>query len=215
MRITDIPSVTKLLSRMESLSQMAENPEAMVSFPELVEKSLKSQSKTETLGVDPNANLPKASFDTQSFLPSGEGLGQNNVKLNGNMEAGGGQGGILGTIERIAREKGMDPNLVKAIVKAESNFKPNAVSPKGAMGLMQLMPKTAEALGVDAPFDPEENITGGVTYLKDLFKEFKDPTKAIAAYNAGPGAVKKYGTVPPYAETQKYVEKVKKYYKEY
>lgn len=114
-------------------------------------------------------------------------------------------------IESESRKKNLDPDLVRAIIKAESNFNPRAESKKGAMGLMQLMPSTADSLGVDNPFDPIQNLKGGTDYLKDLLRVFKDKDLAIAAYNAGPGAVKKYGGIPPYSETQNYVKKVNEY----
>lgn len=116
-------------------------------------------------------------------------------------------------IHNESKSKGLDPDWVKAVVKTESNFNPKAVSHKGAQGLMQLMPETAESLGVEDPFDPEENIKGGTDYLKNLLGKFKDKDLALAAYNAGPGAVKKYGGIPPYSETQNYVKKVNNYYK--
>ena len=118
-------------------------------------------------------------------------------------------------IHKESSKKGLDPDLVKAIIKAESNFNPKAESPKGAMGLMQLMPGTADSLGVENPFNPVQNIKGGTHYLKDLLRVFKDKDLAIAAYNAGPGAVKKYGGVPPYSETKNYVKKVNEYYEDF
>lgn len=109
---------------------------------------------------------------------------------------------------------GVDPNLVKAVIKAESNFNPNAVSPKNAEGLMQLMPATAKQYGVGDSFDPSSNIEGGVKVLKDLINHYKGDLKlALAGYNAGRGAVAKYGNkIPPYPETQQYVKKVLKFY---
>ncbi len=107
----------------------------------------------------------------------------------------------------------VDPFLVKAIIKAESDFNPFAVSPKNAVGLMQLLPETAREYGVEDLFDPESNIDGGVRFLRDLLDYFKDTELAIAAYNAGKGSVIKYNnTIPPYPETRRYVEKVMMYY---
>ncbi|MEI1279375.1 lytic transglycosylase domain-containing protein [Leptospira venezuelensis] len=116
-------------------------------------------------------------------------------------------------IERESNRNHLDPNLVKSVIKAESNFKPNAVSSKGAIGLMQLMPGTADILGVENPFDPEENIAGGTKFLADLMKKFGNSDMAIAAYNAGPGAVQKYEGIPPYKETKDYVKKVNRFWK--
>ncbi len=114
-------------------------------------------------------------------------------------------------ITRVAETHGVSSELVKAVIKVESNYNARAVSPKGARGLMQLMPATAERFGVSDSFDPEENITGGVKYLRFLFEEFgKDNLDLVlAGYNAGEQTVKKYNNqIPPYAETKSYVKKV-------
>jgi len=114
-------------------------------------------------------------------------------------------------IEEIAGRYDLDPLLVRAVIEVESNYNPAAVSPKGARGLMQLMPHTARRLGVRDSFDPLENIEGGVRYLKYLLALFGgDKRLALAAYNAGEGAVMLYGGVPPYRETAEYVYRVGK-----
>lgn len=102
----------------------------------------------------------------------------------------------------------MDPLLVHSVIQVESGYNMHAVSPKGAQGLMQLMPRTSAQLGVGNSFDPGQNIEAGVKYLKSLQNLYKDDRLALAAYNAGPAAVEKYKNVPPYAETISYVEQV-------
>lgn len=112
-------------------------------------------------------------------------------------------------ISAAAQRNGVDPALLKALIRAESNFDPNAGSAAGAQGLTQLMPATAAALGVTDVHDPAQAIEGGAQYLRQQLDAFGgDEAKALAAYNAGPGAVQRYGGVPPYAETQQYVQKV-------
>ena len=113
-------------------------------------------------------------------------------------------------IRQHASNQGVRPDLVRAVIQVESAFNPKAVSPKGAMGLMQLMPATARELGVVDPFNPAENIRAGVTYLRRLLDRYDDNEQlALAAYNAGPTAVDKYGSkVPPYKETRDYVQKI-------
>jgi len=114
-------------------------------------------------------------------------------------------------INENAAAHGVSPHLVRAVIQQESAFNPRAVSNKGAMGLMQLMPATAAELGVGDPFDPSENIRGGVTYLKGLLRKFEHNIElALAAYNAGPNAVSRYGKIPPYRETRDYVSRITK-----
>ena len=117
-------------------------------------------------------------------------------------------------VEQSAAAHGVDPLLVRSVMQVESNYNPNALSPKGAMGLMQLMPSTARQLGVTNAFDVRQNIEGGVKFLRYLKSQFNDDRLVLAAYNAGEGAVKKHGWIPPYPETIDYVYKVGKRYGE-
>lgn len=117
-------------------------------------------------------------------------------------------------IYRASKKHGVNPSLITAVIEAESNFRPDAVSPKGAIGLMQIMPKTAIRFNVTDPFNPHQNIDGGTRYLRYLLSLFgNNMNLALAAYNAGENTVKKYGTIPPYEETTSYVRKVLKYFK--
>ncbi len=124
------------------------------------------------------------------------------------------QGDDVQALARAAAERyGLDPDLVLAVVGAESGFAPKAVSPKGAQGLMQLMPRTAAELGVVDAFDPAANLDGGSRYLESLLVKYRGNLRlALAAYNAGPGAVARHGGVPPYRETQEYVRRVMRRY---
>lgn len=121
-----------------------------------------------------------------------------------------------GLIQRVSNEITLDPALIKSVMHAESAFDPRALSRKGASGLMQLMPGTARRYGVTRIFDPQQNVMAGSRYLRDLLKQFKgDMRLALAGYNAGENAVIKYGGIPPYSETRKYVRKVIELYKSY
>ncbi len=111
-------------------------------------------------------------------------------------------------IDKAAGENGVDPALLDAVVAAESSYDPNCRSVAGAMGLTQLMPLTAQEVGCKNPFDPEQNLQGGAKYLSKMLSQFSNLDEAIAAYNAGPGSVRKAGGIPPYKETQNYVRRV-------
>ena len=111
-------------------------------------------------------------------------------------------------VQEHSQKHSLRPELVRAVIQVESGFDPRATSPKGAMGLMQLMPDTARSLGVVNAYDPEENIRGGTAYLRQLLNKYGSEQLALAAYNAGPGAVDRYDGVPPYRETKDYVRKV-------
>ncbi len=119
-------------------------------------------------------------------------------------------------IDKVSEQHNVDPALIKAVIMAESSYNPRAVSPMGAVGLMQLMPDTAESLGVTNSFNPEQNVRGGTKYLKELMDQFDGNIRlALAAYNAGPGLVQKHNGVPPFKATIFYVNKVYHYYNFY
>lgn len=149
--------------------------------------------------------VKKGAYSTQNASP---GAGVKNKGMVRRSEVSG--AGLEAMVDRVAVKYGIAPELLNAVVRVESDYNPLAVSGAGAMGLMQLMPGTARSLGVKNPFDPLENLEGGARYLKAMFERFNgDLNLALAAYNAGPGAVEKYGGVPPYRETVSYLKKIK------
>jgi soluble lytic murein transglycosylase-like protein len=140
-------------------------------------------------------------------------FGQPSAMQNSPLRKGLTQEQIDDAINAAANRHNVDPNLVRALVKVESNFNPNAVSRKGAMGLMQLMPQTARRLKLTNPFDPEANIDAGVRHLRDLLDSYGgDVRLSLAAYNAGTGAVARSAGIPHYAETRNYVRKITELY---
>jgi soluble lytic murein transglycosylase-like protein len=148
-----------------------------------------------TRSVEPRVIAPRE-IDHAAAVPSGQ------------------PAAISEIVEEAARIHKIDPLLVHSVIQVESNYNPLAVSPKGAEGLMQLIPATARRFGASNSFDVRENITAGVKYLKYLQDMFRDNRLALAAYNAGEGAVQKYKDIPPYRETEQYVYKVGKRYGE-
>ncbi len=151
----------------------------------------------------------KSSLSARGFFG---GTGSRSAARNAALERNRGQ--YAGLIQDAASRHGLDPALLHAVIRAESSYNPGAVSNKGAVGLMQLMPATAARYGVQDPYDPEENIHGGARYLSDLIGMFgSDIPLAVAAYNAGENNVIKYGNrIPPFQETQDYVSRVMGYY---
>ena len=163
--------------------------------------------------------VANSNFQQQLLQASAAGPGIGATQAPGAAQASGGSGGpgpYKAEIDAAAAKYGIDPALLRGLIRAESNFDPNAGSPAGAQGLCQLMPGTAASLGCTNVHDPAQNIDAGARYLKQQLDAFGgDVTKALAAYNAGPGAVQRYGGVPPYAETQAYVRRVQQYADEY
>ncbi len=162
-------------------------------FEEELAKAAKTKETSETSVTKPEVPISGKASVLRSRLSPG------NNDLNS-------------AIEEISSRYGVDEKLVRSVISVESAWRPDAVSPKGAMGLMQLMPGTARMLAVD-PKDPVQNVEGGVKYLAQLSEKYSgDLEKTLAAYNAGPGRVDKYGGIPPFKETEAYVKKVLKLY---
>ena len=171
-------------------------------FAEILAESKKETPSTSVFELDVPPNVKKTKIEALPFGSLTKIQTKNSV-VPKSREA------ISDYIKEASRKYGVEEKLVNALIKQESGFNPNAVSRVGASGLMQLMPQTAKSLGVKDVFNPKENIEGGVKYLKQMLDKYNgNKILALAAYNAGPGAVDKYNGVPPYKETQNYVKSV-------
>ena len=197
-RLSSIESNFRALETIAGQNQTAPS-EIESDFKKILDKKLE-----ETTAKEEEKTPPLAEIDEEIKPEAKEAI---NLKSKIDLKAQ--SANLDEIIETFSDKYGIDGDFIKAIIKQESGFNPKATSKKGAMGLMQLMPKTAQSLGVSDAYNPWENVEGGVKYLKGLLNRFDNDKKmALAAYNAGPNAVKKYGGIPPYKETQNYVNSI-------
>ena len=200
----DISSVAAVIDRIEAIENqigVRRKRGGAAGFQQMLEKEINAKTP-KVKGTEENSAVvwPRETKSGRAASPS-EGSA-----VQGTSAAP--DSAYYGVIRDAAEKYGVDPKLVSAVAEVESGYNQSSVSEVGAVGVMQLMPETAESLGVN-PYDANQNIDGGTRYLKKMLDTFQgDVRKAVAAYNAGPGAVKEYGGVPPYGETQRYVTAV-------
>lgn len=200
----------------QNSTSTADSTQALL-FATLLESALAGQNHNADADADSttllsalSAGLGSGSTGYPSYQAYGlqNSLGFNTIQPMSTTQ-GYGNSDIESLIAQVGQKYGVDSNLIRQVVRAESSFDPSAVSQAGAMGLMQLMPGTAQSYGVTNPLDPAQNLDGGTHFLRDLLDRFQGNVPlALAAYNAGPGAVDKYQGIPPYQETQNYVQKI-------
>ena len=203
----DLSSLNAVMQRVADIEYrvgMRRRPGGNTSFQSMLDEQMKSSSAKR--GSDGNAvNPTTAASNTSRTNPS--------APFNGVASATGLDAGYHDVIAAAAQKYNVDPALVSAVAEVESGFHQDAVSEAGAVGIMQIMPDTAATLGIN-PYDAQQNIDGGAKYLSQLLQSFGgDIKKAVAAYNAGPQAVRDHGGVPPYGETEAYVDSVLDLYK--
>ena len=210
--IVNMSDITHVQQRIKELQktfgQLQQVPGGAATFSDTLQRTMQKQEAADAAKAQgtKTANTSKtqqAAGATKTQLPLNVGTG---MKAVSDLPAA--DGDLSSIVQAAAKRENVDPRLVNAIAQAESGGDQSAVSPVGAIGVMQLMPDTAAGLGVD-PYDEKQNVEGGAKYLREMLDTFGgDVKKAVAAYNAGPAAVKAYGGVPPYPETQAYVDRV-------
>jgi soluble lytic murein transglycosylase-like protein len=205
--------IAQIEARLAAIDPPVQNP-PLKPTPDLSKESFESALQRATIPAMPpvaplGVQVPPTGIAPVTFpMPEASSVGMpiGSIPLDARQAAA--RDRLLPFIQEAAQKTGLSEALITAVIQTESDFDPKCVSSAGAMGLMQLMPENVRELGVSDPFDPRQNILAGAKHLKDQFVRFGTTEKALAAFNAGPGAVERYGGIPPYRETQNYVKKI-------